>query len=107
MKGNYNENDAPLSVLLREARPEAELHPGFQEEVWRRIVSGEAAERRARARTWWKIFLQRVATPRVAIGGAIALILFSGLAGVVHGSEAAKDAARGRYLASVAPSTVR
>src|SRR6266567_2177028 len=104
---NLDDNDPGLSALLRESRPAPPLPPRFQQEVWQRIERVQAAEATASPQNWFDSVLRRLLMPRFALAGAIALMVLSGFAGVLHGSVAAKDAARERYLASVAPSTIR
>jgi len=88
--------DEPLGRLLRSARPEAELPPGFQSGVWRRIERGEVAP--AGILEWlagW--FL----TPRVAMAGLAAILLVAGGAGAVRGMRMGERESRERYVASV------
>jgi hypothetical protein len=81
------------------ARPQAELPPGFQAAVWRRIEHGDMSpvnvlERLAR----W--FL----TPRLATALAAAVLLVAAGAGAMRGVHKAERESRDRYVASVDPS---
>jgi hypothetical protein len=102
---NFENEDAELSTLLSASRPTPCLPPRFQQDVWRRIEAVRTSQ--ATSGNWLESFLQRLVTPRFALASALALVVLSGLAGALYGSVAAKDGARERYLASVAPSTVR
>jgi hypothetical protein len=102
---NTNPEDAPLSSLLREARTTPALPPRFQEGVWRRIEEGEVP---APARVTW---LDALATwalrPKFALAIAVVLISAGSLAGIRQGSQAIRQDAQSRYVASVAPNTLR
>jgi hypothetical protein len=97
--------DEKLSALLRAARPERALPPGFNEAVWRRLErdsgtgfdTGDFLDRLA------AIFLR----PRLAAAGAVAMVLVGIAVGVVQGDRLASDLARQRYLAAVSPMTSR
>jgi hypothetical protein len=100
-------NEARLRDLLRDARSAPPLPPRFQEAVWRRIEQGEAPRETATPVAWLDRLVERFLRPRLALAGITALLLVSGVAGVLSGSDAAKHAAQARYLSAVAPSTVR
>jgi hypothetical protein len=51
--------------------------------------------------------VERLLRPRFALAGITALLLVSGVAGVLSGTDTAKQAAQARYLSAVAPNTVR
>jgi hypothetical protein len=100
MKDDKREpGDEALGTLLRSARPQAELPPGFQSAVWRRIERGEApsAGPLERLAGW---FL----TPRLATAGLAAVLLLAGGAGAMRGMRTGEREARERYVASVDPS---
>src|ERR1051326_6502782 len=92
-------NDEKLRVLLRSARPNAGLPPGFQTNVWRRIETSERTSGN---------FLERLAgwilTPRVAAPALAAVVLLAAGAGAVRGIQNGERQARDRYVASVSPS---
>ncbi len=91
--------EANLNRLLRSARPTAELPPGFQNAVWRRI---ESSGRQPAG------LLERLAglflMPRFAAATLAAVVLFAGAAGVLSGIRTGERQARDRYIASVDPS---
>ena len=92
-------DDERFGALLRAARPAAELPPGFQNSVWRRI------EKRDQPSTG---FLERLAalllTPRLAGAGLAVVILLAAGAGAARGMRIGEREARDRYVASVDPS---
>ena len=96
-----------MSALLRAARPERALPPGFNEAVWRRLErdSGTGFD------TGLADFLDRLAAlflrPRLAAAGAVAMVLVGIAVGVVQGDRLASDLARQQYLAAVSPMTSR
>jgi hypothetical protein len=104
-KENLNLTDPKLSALLRESRSAHSLPPRFQEGVWRRIGENEAP---AAARPGW---LEALATwalrPRFALATAIVLICAGSVFGAAKGREAAHRDAQTRYVASVAPNSLR
>jgi hypothetical protein len=91
--------DAKLSTLLRSARPAAELPPGFQNAVWRRIEKGAEPSVGVLER-----LAQWFLTPRLATAGLAAVVLLAAGAGAVRGMRAGEREARDRYVASVDPS---
>jgi hypothetical protein len=94
--------DEKLGRLLRAARPEAELPPGFQNSVWQRIERGEplSAGILERLAGW---FL----TPRLATAAVAAVVLLAAGAGALRGIQSGEREARDRYVASVDPSYLR
>jgi hypothetical protein len=108
MKTEHPEpNEVGLRDLLREARPAPPLPPRFQEGVWRRIEKAEAPSEAASPLAWLDRLVERLLRPRFALASITALLLVSGLAGVLNGTETAKQTAQARYLSAVAPNTVR
>lgn len=94
----------PLSQLLQEARPSPELPPRFSEQVWRRIETAEAA---AQPGSWLDQMAGWLLRPKLALAG-VALLLGAGiLLGTHAGTQTAQHTAQLRYLASVAPDSVR
>jgi hypothetical protein len=91
--------DEKLGKLLRATRPVAELPPGFQDNVWRRIENGERPRvGLVELLAGW--FLR----PRLATTGLVAVVLLAAGAGAMHGIKSGEREARDRYVASVDPS---
>ena len=91
--------DEKLGKLLRANRPVAELPPGFQNNVWRRIEKGEQPKAGiAELLAGW--FLR----PRLATAGLAAVVLLAAGAGAMHGIKSGEREARDKYVASVDPS---
>jgi len=94
--------DEKLGRLLRAARPEAELPPGFQNRVWQRIERGDQLPAR---------ILERLAgwflTPRLATAAVATVVLLAAGAGALRGIQTGEREARDRYVASVDPSYLR
>jgi len=102
---NPNPNDEKLSAVLRDARSLPSLPPRFQEGVWRRIEESEAP---ATARSNWLDALASWALrPRFALAIAVVLVCAGSLAGVREGHQSAREQAQTRYLAAVAPNSLR
>jgi hypothetical protein len=102
---NPNPQDARLSSLLRDARTAPSLPPRFREGVWRRI---EESETPASARVGWLDALASWALrPRFAIAAALVLICAGSIFGAVQGTQANHQDAQSRYVASVAPNSLR
>ncbi len=91
--------DDNVSRLLRACRPTADLPPGFQSNVWRRIEHREPKS--VGAFEWLAGWLL---TPRVATAGLAAVIVLASGAGAMRGIRAGEREARDRYVASVDPS---
>lgn len=94
-----------LSTLLRESRPAPPLPKRFQESVWRRIRVAEAEAPPSAA--WLELWVERLLLPRFALMALSLLLAVGVLAGSRAGADDAKVYARERYLASVAPGTLR
>jgi hypothetical protein len=104
MKENMNSNDAKLSALLRESRLSPSLPPRFQESVWRRIKNAEAP---IKFESWLNALVVLILRPRFAFTTA-AMLLFAGvLLGTHEGTQTARHDAQARYLAAVAPNSLR
>jgi len=99
-------NDARLGALLREARVSPDLPPRFREGVWRRIEEPEAPARPA-GLTWLDALAALVLRPRFALAAAVVLIAGGALFGARQGSQVARQDAQARYLAVVAPNSLR
>lgn len=102
---NPNPDDAKLSALLRESRSTHALPPRFREGVWRRIEESESpAVQRV---SWLEALAAWALRPRFALAAAVVLICAGSLVGAREGREAARHDAQNRYLASVAPNSLR
>ena len=102
-------SDARLGALLREASRNAgpALPPRFQEGVWRRIEEAAAPVKVAGGITWLDALVTLVLRPRLAMATATVLIVAGALLGVREGNQMAKQDAQARYLAVVAPNSLR
>ncbi len=95
---------APLSTLLRAGRPSPALPPRFQQNVWRRIEDAEAP---VKSPSWLDALVALILRPQFAFAAA-AVLLVAGIGfGTLDGAQAARQDAQARYLASVAPSSLR
>lgn len=103
---NPNLDDAKLTSLLRESRVTPPLPPRFQENVWRRIADAEAGKT-ADSPGWLEAAIAFVLRPRLAFATVAALVVAGALIGVHDGSQLARRDAQARYLASVAPNSLR
>ena len=103
---NPNPDDAKLRSLLRESRVAPELPPRFQENVWRRIADAEGDKSVASA-SWFDALINQLLRPRLALAAVAALVIVGALAGVRDGTQMARHDAQVRYLAAVAPNSLR
>jgi len=103
-KENLNPGDVRLGALLRASRPLPSLPPRFQEAVWRRIAEAEAP---AKSDSWLDALAALVLRPRLAYATVAALVLAGVLLGTYQGAQIAKRNQQARYLAVVAPDTLR
>lgn len=99
-----NSNDTKLSALLRESRVSPSLPPRFQENVWRRIENAEAP---AKSKSWLDSLAALILRPKFAFATVAVLMLAGILLGTHEGSQIARQDAQARYLAAVAPSSLR
>ena len=105
---NPEPNEEQLRGLLRDSRPAPPpLPPRFQEAVWRRIEKADFSTEPVSSLGWLDWLVERLLRPRFALAGITALLVFSGLAGLLSGTGSAKQAAQARYLSAVAPNHVR
>jgi hypothetical protein len=104
---NPEPDQARLGSLLREARPAPPLPPRFQETVWRRIETGEGRAEPLSPLSWVDQLVERLLRPRFALASIAALLVLSGLAGVLSGAATARQTAQTRYFSAVAPTATR
>jgi hypothetical protein len=104
MKENMNANDPKLSALLRESRGSLELQPRFQQNVWRRIETAEAPIKSA---SWIDALAALILRPKFAFASVGVLLAAGVVFGTLEGSHTARQDAQARYVASVAPDSVR
>ena len=104
MKENMNPGDKKLSALLRQSRLSPSVPPCFQEAVWRRIEDTEAP---AKSISWLDALAALVLRPRFAYATVTTLVLAGVLLGAREGTRIAKQDAQARYVALVAPDSLR
>ena len=105
--GSAGASDAKLGALLRASRVSPALPPRFQEGVWRRIEEAAAPVKVTGGITWLEALVTLVLRPRFALATATVLIVAGALLGVRDGNQMAKQDAQARYLAVVAPNSLR
>ncbi|HXI71049.1 MAG TPA: hypothetical protein VNN22_11905 [Verrucomicrobiae bacterium] len=106
-KENSNPADERLGNLLRESRTSPALPPRFQDNVWRRIEDAEAPVKSGEASTWLDALVALLLRPRFAYATVAALMLGGIVLGAFNGAQTARHDAEARYLASVAPNSLR
>jgi hypothetical protein len=106
-KENINPSDAKLGALLRESRVSPALPPRFQEGVWRRIEEAVAPAKSTAGIAWLDALVTLMLRPRLALATATVLIIAGALLGVRDGNQMAHQDAQTRYLAAVAPHSLR
>jgi hypothetical protein len=99
--------EATLSALLRESRVAPSLPPRFQENVWKRIGRSEAPAVPKGASNWLEALAGCLLRPRFALAAAIVMIAAGSAFGVRDGNSLAQHQAQARYLAAVAPNSLR
>jgi hypothetical protein len=99
--------DARLGALLREARISPALPPRFQDGVWRRLKEAGSPILNAGDSNWLDALAALVLRPRFALATALALIVAGAFFGVHEGGYRARQDAQARYLAVVAPNSLR
>lgn len=107
MKINSNFDDAKLSALLRQGCQSPPLPPRFQENVWRRVERAEAPAQAGGGPAWLDTFAALVLRPRFAYATVATLMLAGILLGTHQGAQVAKQDAQARYIALVAPNSLR
>jgi hypothetical protein len=106
-KENINPADAKLGALLRESRIAPALPPSFQEGVWRRIEEAQAPLGSTGGIAWLDALAALMLRPRLAFATVAALALVGVLLGTYQGTQVARYDAQARYLAVVAPNSLR
>jgi hypothetical protein len=106
-EANSSSDEAKLVGLLRESRPAPALPPRFQENVWRRIEQAEQHGVRASGASWLEAAALWIVRPRLAFAVAAVLVLAGGGLGWSRGEQLARQDAQARYLAAVAPNSLR
>lgn len=104
---HLNPVEAKLGALLRESRPSPPLPPRFQANVWRRIESADAQAVTARTGNWLDAVAAWVFRPRLAVAVATVVVLAGMSLGWREGEQFARHDAQARYLAAVAPNSLR
>jgi hypothetical protein len=104
---NINPEDVKLGALLRASRVSPTLPPRFQEGVWRRIEEAAAPVKVTGGIAWLDALVTLVLRPRLAMATAAVLMVAGALLGVREGNQMAKQDAQARYLAVVAPNSLR
>jgi hypothetical protein len=99
--------DAKLSAMLRASRTAPALPPRFQEGVWRRIEEADAPVKSTAGIAWLDALAALVLRPRLALATAAMLMVTGALLGVRDGNQMAHQDAQARYLAAVAPHSLR
>jgi hypothetical protein len=102
--GSAEASDARFCAVLRTARPSPSLPPRFQENVWRRI---EEAEAPAKSDSWLDALAALVLRPRFAYATVATVVLAGFLLGTYQGAQTARQGEQARYLAAVAPNSLR
>ena len=104
---NMNPADEKLGALLRASRVSPALPPRFQDNVWRRIEDAEAPVPSTSRLFWLDALAALVLRPRFALAAVTMLIVAGALLGLRDGSQIARRDAQARYVAVVAPDSLR
>jgi hypothetical protein len=99
--------DAKFSAMLRASRTAPALPPRFQEGVWRRIEEAAVPGKSTGGINWLDALAALVLRPRFALATATVLMVAGALLGVREGNQMVKQDAQARYLAVVAPHSLR
>lgn len=103
-KEHIHPDDTSLRDLLRSTRPSPTLPLRFQDNVWRRIERSEAS---VKSGSWLDALAALILRPRFALTTATALVLAGTLLGMYEGNAVANQTAQAKYLAAVAPVSLR
>lgn len=103
MKENFiPPEDEALRALLRESRSAPPLLPRFEENVWRRIEHAESADA-----SWPDAVARWLMRPRLALAAVVVVVVLGIGLGWRDGHQLARHDAQARYLAAVAPNSLR
>jgi hypothetical protein len=105
--GSAGAGDEKLGALLRTSRVSPALPPRFQEGVWHRIEEADAPVKSTAGIAWLDALVTLMLRPRLALATATVLIVAGALLGVRDGNQMAHQDAQARYLAAVAPHSLR
>lgn len=106
-EANFKSDEERLSGLLHESRSAPPLPPRFQENVWRRIEQAEDRGASASGDSWLGGAVLWMLRPRLAFAVAAVLVLAGIGLGWSSGEQLARQDAQARYLAAVAPNSLR
>lgn len=101
------DKDKQLDDWLRLARPDPALPPRFEEGVWCRIERLELQDDAPGRLAWTERVVAWLLNPRLVAVAALVLLVAGTVAGTVFGTAGANEAAKARYVASVAPQQIR
>jgi hypothetical protein len=101
---DLNTDDAKLRALLQSSRVSPSLPPRFQENVWRRIAEAEAP---VKSPSWLDALAALMLRPRFAYATLAVLLVAGALLGGREGNQIARQDAQARYVATVAPNSLR
>ena len=104
MKENTQNEDAKLAGLLRAARSSPSLPPRFEQNVWRRIESADAPDAPV---SWLDLLAGLILRPRLAVATVAVLMLAGIMLGTIEGAKVVRQDLQARYVASVAPASLR
>ena len=104
---NFKTEEGKLSGLLRESRTTPPVPPRFQENVWRRIERAENRTAPLASDSWLDAVAIWVLRPRLAFAVAAVLVLTGLGLGWSSGEQLARHDAQARYVAAVAPNSLR
>lgn len=104
---DFKSTDEKLGALLRESCSHSALPPRFQENVWRRIECAEKHNSAMVDSTWLEVIAGWVLRPRLAFAVAAALMVAGIGFGWSRGEQLARQDAQSRYIAAVAPNSLR
>lgn len=91
--------DAKLRALVRESRLTADLPPGFQNAVWKRLERNELAPQSH----WLDALAGWLFRPRFAAASLAAVMLLGVASGTFTGARAERGNSQARYVVSVDP----
>ena len=104
---SFRSDEERLSGLLREARSTPSVPPRFQENVWRRIESGDKRNVSTADVAWLDRVTSWILRPQLALVAAAVLVVAGIGLGWNSGDQLARQDAQARYVAAVAPNSLR